>query len=85
MCGFFIYDLELVMTSIMFRMIYFTRPSTAIIIAELWKIYAPKKTEIIVPLLIRLLLIIYVFYNFYGFVISMPRYGLNFYDFGYIY
>lgn len=85
MCGFFIYDLELVMTSIMFRMIYFTRPSTAIIIAELWKIYAPKKTEIIVPLFIRLLLIVYVFYNFYGFVISMPRYGLNFYDFGYIY
>lgn len=64
---------------------HFTRPSTAIIIAELWKIYAPKKTEIIVPLLIRLLLIVYVFYNFYGFVISMPRYGLNFYDFGYIY
>ncbi|MBD5414030.1 MAG: hypothetical protein HDR52_06395 [Treponema sp.] len=85
MCSFFIYDLELAMTSIMFRMIYFTRPSTAIIIAELWKIYAPKKTEIIVPLLIRLLLIIYVFYNFYGFVISMPRYGLNFYDFGYVY
>lgn len=85
MCGFFIYDLELVMTSIMFRMILFTRPSTAIIIAELWRIYAPKKTEIIIPLLIRLLLIVYVFYNFYGFVISMPRYGLNFYDFGYVY
>ena len=85
MCGFFIYDLELVMTSIMFRMIFFTRPSTAIIIAELWKIYTFKKTEMIVPLLVRFLLIIYVFYNFYGFVISMPRFGLNFYDFGYIY
>ncbi len=85
MSSFFIYDLELLMTSIMFRMIYFTRPSTAIIIAELWKIYAPKKSEIIAPVLIRILLIIYVVYNFYGFVIAMPRYGLNFYDFGYVY
>lgn len=85
MSSFFIYDLELLMTSIMFRMIYFTRPSTAIIIAELWKIYALKKSEIIVPVLVRILLIIYVVYNFYGFVIAMPRYGLNFYDFGYLY
>ena len=82
MCSFYIYDFELLMTSIMFRMIYFSRPSTAIVISNLWKIYMPKKNEIIIPLLVRLFLVIYVTFNFYGFVIAMPRYGLDYYKFG---
>lgn len=85
MCSFYIYELELLMSSIMFRTIYFTRPSTAIIIAELWKIYSPKKNEIIIPLLVRLFLIIYIGFNFYGFITSMPRFGLNYYKFGGLY
>ena len=82
MCSFYIYDFELLMTSIMFRMIYFTRLSTAIVIAELWKTYTPKKNEIMIPLFVRLFLVIYVTFNFYGFVVAMPRYGLDYYKIG---
>lgn len=83
--SFFVLDFQLV-SSIMYRCLFFTYPFIMILIIRLYKIYKPIPKSIVIPLLVRGLCIVYPLYFLYKFCVdSWFSYGLNNYDLFFFY